>query len=188
MIEKIKQRLIPLNKTTPAQTRLKCAAVLLPLYQQPQNNQWQVMLTRRADHLKHHPGQISFPGGRYETSDLNLRTTALRETEEEVGIEAGKIELIGQLPQQQTTSQYNITPFVGIVDNSYQLKVDNNEVAEVFSVPLEFVIDQANQKRVTEKINDIAYTFYVIQYKHYNIWGATAKILVNLTRRLLPAE
>ena len=184
MIKKIKPTLLPLSEPSESSTLLRCAAVLMPLVKNLDTGEWEIIFTRRAEHLKHHPGQISFPGGGYETQDKDLSDTAIRETFEEIGINAGQIELLGRLPQQQTISQYNITPYVGIVDPKYQLTIDNNEVAEVFTAPFNFITDQTNQKKVEETIKGQQYSFYVIQYKHYNIWGATAKILVNFTRRL----
>lgn len=184
MIDSIHQRLLPLNEPSEKNRELKRAAVLVPLVKNTKFDQWQVIFTRRADHLKHHPGQISFPGGGFEYHDQNLKTTAIRETHEEIGIKPSQIKLLGRLPQQQTVSQYNVTPYVGIVDSDYQVSIDQNEVAEVFTTPFDYVTDQANQKKVTESINGKEYSFYVIQYKHYNIWGATARILVNLSRRL----
>ncbi len=184
MIDTIKQHLIPLDEQPDIKDSLKCAAVLLPLVFNRQDDLWEVILTRRAEHLKHHPGQISFPGGGYEDKDDSLSETATRETYEEIGIPDNKIQLIGRLPQQQTVSQYNVTPYVGIVDSDYKLTIDRNEVEEVFTAPLTFVTDQTNQEKVTETINGHQYSFYVIRYKHYNIWGATARILVNFTRRI----
>jgi 8-oxo-dGTP pyrophosphatase MutT (NUDIX family) len=184
MIKSFRQSLLPLDVHNKQQLELKCAAVLLPLVLQQESNQWEIILTRRAQHLKHHPGQISFPGGKFEITDINLSITAVRETYEEIGITPDKIELIGQLPQQKTTSQFNITPFVGIVKPEHHLKIDPNEVAEIFTVPLKYVLNKENQKKVTETINDIEYSYYTIQYQQYNIWGATARILVNLSRRL----
>lgn len=184
MLNKIKSAILPFDQPSQSIDSLKCAAVLMPLLQDPGDKSWQVLFTRRALHLKHHPGQISFPGGRYEEADQELHHTALRETFEEIGIEPSKIELIGKLPQQTTISQYNMTPYVGVVSSDYQLTIDPNEVAEVFTVPLEFVIAADNQKKVSETINGTQYSFYVIRYNDYTIWGATARILVNLTRRL----
>lgn len=183
MIDSIRQSLIPLNNDSTKSSNLRCAAVLIPLFFNKENK-LEVIFTRRAEHLKHHPGQISFPGGGFEKNDNDLSKTAIRETYEEIGIQAEKIELIGRLPQQETISQYNITPFVGVVDSNYQLAIDSNEVAEVFTVPFDFVTDLTNHKKQTESFNGKQFSFYVIQYKHYNIWGATARILVNFSRRL----
>lgn len=183
MIKQIRDSLLPLNESSSKRSNLRCAAVLMPLVYNSRN-ELEVIFTRRADHLKHHPGQISFPGGGFEQGDSYLGATAVRETYEEIGISPNKIELIGRLPQQETISQYNITPFVGIIKNDYQLSIDENEVAEVFTVPFDFVTDLTNQKKQTESFDGQQYSFYVIQYKHYNIWGATARILVNFSRRL----
>ncbi|MCW8879651.1 MAG: CoA pyrophosphatase [Kangiellaceae bacterium] len=184
MINSIKSQLLPVDHPSETKDAFKCAAVLMPLVKNEVMNRWEVIFTKRAEHLKHHPGQISFPGGGYELQDSHLSETATRETFEEIGIGQDKIQLIGRLPQQQTVSQYNVTPFVGVINPNYQLKIDQNEVAEVFTAPFDFVTDLTNQKRVSETINGHQYNFYVIQYKHYNIWGATAKILVNFTRRI----
>jgi 8-oxo-dGTP pyrophosphatase MutT (NUDIX family) len=183
MLDLLTQRILPLAEPSPKQADFRCAAVLIPLVERAEN-QWDVIFTRRAEHLKHHPGQISFPGGGYESQDKNLGDTAVRETFEEIGIRAEQVRLIGKLPQQQTISQYNVTPFIGIIDSNYQLKIDYNEVAEVFTAPLEFVIDQTNQQKQTEQFNGRQISYYVIRYKQYNIWGATARILVNLSRRI----
>ena len=183
MIETFKQALLPLTASNTVQSELKAAAVLMPLVLN-KDHQWEVILTKRADHLKHHPGQISFPGGGYEANDMSLQATAIRETHEEIGIAKNKIELLGQLPLLETVSNYQVTPFVGIIAPDYQLAVDQNEVAEVFTVPLSFVTDQTNQKRVSQSFNNRQYTFYTIEYENYNIWGATARILVNFSRRL----
>ena len=188
MIDKITPHLLPVDQDGEVKDHLRCAAVLMPIVKNAEKKRWEVIFTRRAEHLKHHPGQVSFPGGGYESQDQHLSDTALRETWEEIGIESDKIQLIGSLPQQQTISQYNVTPFVGVVDSNYILNIDENEVAEVFTVPYDFVTDQTNQKSVQETIKGHQYRFYVIQYKHYNIWGATARILVNFTRRIQRPE
>jgi len=186
MIENIQQHLIPVDQPGQKQVDFRCAAVLVPLVKNEQDGHWQVIFTRRAEHLKHHPGQISFPGGGFEKQDRDLSHTAIRETGEEIGIRPEHIQLIGRLPQQRTISQYNVTPFVGTVAPEHQISLDTNEVAEVFRAPFAFVTAPTNQEKVVESINGKDYSFYVIRYKHYNIWGATAKILVNLSRRLTP--
>jgi len=182
VIARLRNCLIPLAEMPQIVDAFKCAAVLMPLVKL--DDGWQVILTRRAEHLKHHPGQISFPGGGFEIQDSDLSETALRETYEEIGIPREQVQLIGRLPQQQTVSGYNVTPYVGVVEDHYQLNIDYNEVAEVFTAPLDFLTDPTNQEYVTESIKGQDYRFYVIKYKHYNIWGATARILVNFTRRL----
>lgn len=167
------------------QLKLKSAAVLIPLVFNDKVNQWDLILTRRAEHLKQHPGQVSFPGGAFEKTDHDLSYTAIRETQEEIGIQPYQIKLMGKLAQQQTISNYLVTPFVGIIEKNYQLTIDKNEVADVFTVPLEFVVNPINQQR-QERFNTQGknYSFYQIAYKDYNIWGTTANIIANLTERL----
>lgn len=188
MIDLIKQCLLPLNEPSKIQDDLRCAAVLVPLIFDKDSQQWHVLFTVRAEHLKHHPGQISFPGGSFEIEDKDLSYTALRETNEEIGIDPAHVQLLGLLPQQKTTSQYYIRPFVGLVAPEHQITIDANEVAEVFTAPLSLLTDSSNQQKVIEEINGTEYSFYVIRYKNYNIWGATARILVNLSRRLNVAQ
>jgi len=158
------------------------ASVLIPIVYNSQTDGWDLVLTKRASHLKHHPGEISFPGGRFEQSDQNLQMTALRETHEEIGIQPNQVKIIGKLPRQKTISQYHVTPFVGIVEAGYNIILDRNEVEEAFLVPLNFVLNSSNQQKVERKINNQSLSYYVIQYNEYNIWGATAKMLVNFTR------
>jgi 8-oxo-dGTP pyrophosphatase MutT (NUDIX family) len=190
--------------TSDQQTYFKKAGVLLPIFFDNNTQQWQLILTKRAEHLKHHPGQISFPGGRYESDDLNLHTTALRETHEEIGIAPDNVTLLGRLALQKTTSQYQVTPFVGLVTsnkqvntysrnnftkNSYlfdfngNIKIDRNEVAEAFYLPLDYVCNTNNQKKIAQSIKGKTYRFYQIQYEQYNIWGATASIIVNFSKQ-----
>lgn len=160
------------------------ASVLLPLVRNSSNDHWDIILTKRALHLKHHPGEISFPGGRFEPQDKDLETTAKRETEEEIGIASQHIQTIGRLPRQNTISQYQVSPFVGIIAPEYKLTIDENEVAEAFLVPLSFVINSSNHQKVNRNINNQSVSYYLIQYNDYHIWGATARMLVNLTRML----
>lgn len=160
------------------------ASVLLPLVRDGNNDHWDIILTKRALHLKHHPGEISFPGGRFEPQDIDLETTAKRETKEEIGIASQHIHTIGRLPRQNTISQYQVSPFVGIIDPDYQLTIDENEVAEVFLVPLSYLLNSSNHQKISRKINDQSVSFYLIQYNDYKIWGATARMIVNLSRML----
>ncbi len=160
------------------------ASVLLPLVKNENKDHWDIILTKRALHLKHHPGEISFPGGQFEQQDQNLETTAKRETEEEIGIASRYIHTIGRLPRQNTISQYQVSPFVGIIDPNYELSIDENEVAEAFLVPLAFMIDSSNHQKVSRNINNQSFSYYLIQYNDYKIWGATARMIVNLSRML----
>lgn len=160
--------------------RLRRAAVLVPLVMRPEGVT--VLLTRRTDHLSNHAGQISFPGGRAEESDSSPIETALRETEEEVGLHRRHIEIIGVLPDHATVTAYRITPVVALVEPPFTLRPDPNEVAEIFEVPLAFLMDGLNHQRREIELPESAgrRAFYAMPYEQYFIWGATATILRNL--------
>ena len=144
LVENDKARLEHFIRSTNQEVRDQFlqAGVLIPLVRQANKNEWQVIFTRRAEHLKNHPGEISFPGGRFETADQCLQNTAIRETHEEIGIAFDHIELIGKLPTQATVSQYYVTPYVAVVEPDHELLIDENEVAEAFTVPLDYILDK----------------------------------------------
>ncbi|WP_425532294.1 CoA pyrophosphatase [Aromatoleum buckelii] len=158
------------------------AAVLVPVVLRPER--LAVLLTRRTDHLHHHPGQISFPGGRVEKADVSAVMTALRETEEETGLDPERIELLGELPEYFTGTGFRITPVVGLVHPPFELKLDTFEVAEAFEVPLAHFLDPANHERHTMEYQGRMRQYYAMPYEGYFIWGATAGILVSLYRFL----
>ncbi len=168
------------------QQLLTPAAVLVPLVERQVGSQvgYHILLTRRARHLKNHPGQISFPGGSRESRDLSLLQTALRETFEEIGILPHQVNVIGELPQHETITRYLMTPFVGIIKDPYQLTIDSSEVDEAFEVPLSFVCNPTNQELKSAFFQGQKRYYYSIQYQHYNIWGATARILVEFSKRV----
>jgi len=138
-----------------------------------------VLLTRRAERLARHAGQISFPGGRADPGDGSPQRTALREAEEEIGLAASKVEIVGRLDDYLVGTGYRITPVVGFVKAPPALEADTREVAEVFEVPLSFVLEPANYRRDKVTIGGVERRFYVLPYEAYHIWGATAAILVN---------
>jgi 8-oxo-dGTP pyrophosphatase MutT (NUDIX family) len=154
------------------------AAVLIPLILQ--SDGLTVLLTQRTDHLHDHAGQISFPGGRMDSGDFNPNATALRESEEEIGLDRNGVEIIGQLPQYLTVSGYSVTPVIGLVKPQAEYILDSFEVADIFEVPLHFLMDPANhQVRVWE--SDLgSRRFYSMPYENRFIWGATAGMLRNL--------
>ena len=160
--------------------QLRRAAVLVPLVARPEGVT--VLLTRRTDHLSSHAGQISFPGGRAEELDSSPIETALRETEEEIGIGRAHIEIIGVLPDYATVSAYRVTPIVALVQPPFTLRPDPGEVAEAFEVPLAFLMDGLNHQRRVLELPQGAGTraFYSMPYEQYFIWGATAAMLRNL--------
>ena len=159
---------------------LRPAAVLVPIVlREPEPT---VLLTRRTDHLHHHPGQVSFPGGRVEDEDASPIDTALRETEEEISLHRAHVELLGCLPRYQTGTGFDITPVVGLVTPPFELQIDPFEVAEVFEVPLSFLLDESNHQRHSAVIRGVQREYYAMPYGEYFIWGATAGMLVSLQR------
>lgn len=156
------------------------AAVLVPLV--ARDGELTVLLTERTAHLSSHAGQISFPGGRAEEFDSSPIETALRETEEEIGLSRRHVEIVGVLPEHLTGTGYRVTPVVGIVTPPFALAADPNEVAEMFEVPLGFLMDGANHQRLSFDLPGGAgrRSFYAMPYERHFIWGATAAMLRNL--------
>lgn len=164
---------------------LTSAAVLVPIIERPQG--LTVLFTQRTAHLNDHAGQVSFPGGRCEQTDPSPIFTALRETEEEIGLDPALVEVLGLLPEYRTGTGFSVTPVVGLVRPPFELAPDSFEVAEVFETPLAFLLDPANHQRHSMEIGGIVRHYYAMPYEGYFIWGATAGMLVNL-RRLLYEE
>ncbi|OBT13162.1 coenzyme A pyrophosphatase [Vibrio sp. UCD-FRSSP16_10] len=164
------------------QSQLRPAAVLIGLVER--NNSLYVVLTKRAAHLKHHPGQVSFPGGKFEQSDEQLSLTAIRETHEEVGIEPSMINIIGALPAIPTISRFAVTPFIAMIDANYQSKIDPNEVAEVFEVPAQFLFSSANLFHFHFELKTVTHKVFAIPYRQHFIWGVTAQIIDAVQRQL----
>ena len=162
------------------QTEPVPASVLLPIVVREQGPT--LMFTQRTAHLTDHGGQVSFPGGRAESADASAIDTALRETEEEVGLNRRHIEVIGTLPDYFTGTGYRVTPVVSLIHPPFDLQADPFEVAEIFEVPLSFLMDGMNhQRRTAEFPNGIGRrTFYAMPYDRFFIWGATAGMLRNL--------
>ena len=154
------------------------AAVLVPLVER--KGGITTLLTQRTQHLESHPGQISFPGGHVDPKDTSAEETALRETEEEVGLNRRHITIIGRLDQYRVRTGFDVTPVVALVAPPFVLKPDNYEVAEVFEVPLSFLMDPINHKRQSREWEGTTRYFYAMPYNHYYIWGATAGMLINL--------
>ncbi len=166
--------------------RLVPAAVLVPIVDRPDG--LSLLLTRRADNLKHHPGQISFPGGRLEDRDEGPTGAALRETHEEVGLHQDHVEVVGYLDNYLTITGYAVTPVVGFVRPGFELRLDTTEVAEAFEVPLSYVLDRERVQRKYSRFLGIRLPYFEIPYGDYNIWGATAGMLISLRQRLFEEE
>ncbi len=158
------------------------AAVLFPIVLRPAAPT--VLLTRRTDHLKDHPGQISFPGGRVEPDDVSPAHTALREAEEEIGLAPAQVEVAGYLPEYLTSTGFRVTPVVAVVTPPFSLRLDPFEVAEAFEVPLDFLLDPANHRRHALHYRGRLRHFHAMPWGEYFIWGATAGMIVSLSRAL----
>ena len=154
------------------------AAVLVPLVLR--RNGIRVLLTQRTHHLAHHPGQVSFPGGHVDPEDKTPEETALRETQEEIGLNRQHIEILGRLDQYHVRTGFAVTPVVGFVTPPFEIEPDQFEVAEVFEVPLCFLMDPVNHTPQSRKYRGQVRHFYGMTYDDYYIWGATAGMLINL--------
>lgn len=169
-----------------AELPLRPAAVLIPLV--AREGALRLLLTRRTSHLHDHAGQISFPGGRVDASDRDPVHTALREAQEETGLPAAAVEVLGHLPRYVTATSYEVTPVVGLIEQPFALQLDSFEVEEAFEVPLAFLMDPANHERRRVEFDGAPRTFYAIpwiaQARRYFIWGATAAMLRNLYQLL----
>jgi len=161
------------------------AAVLVPLVEHATG--MTVLLTQRAETLKDHAGQISFPGGRIEPGDKDAWHAALRETYEEIGLMPDFVEFAGYLPDHHVITGFRVTPVVGFVNPDYQLRIAKAEVHDVFEVPLDFILDSANHRSRQRKLGELTIEVHDIPYGERNIWGATAGMLMTL-RRMLQAR
>jgi 8-oxo-dGTP pyrophosphatase MutT (NUDIX family) len=166
---------------------LSAASVLVPLVQR--DDGLKVLLTQRTDHLRDHAGQISFPGGRVEAHDADTVAAALREAEEEIGLPASAVDVIGTLPDYTTVTDYVVTPVVALVSPPFTLRLDSFEVAEAFEVPLDFLMAPAHHRRHEMEYQGRRRQFLSMPWegvgsdgvrRHYFIWGATAAMLRNL--------
>lgn len=161
---------------------LRLAAVLVPLVEHA--DEPSILLTRRADHLEKHSGQVAFPGGKVEDNDATPIAAALRETEEEIGLDPSHIEVAGVLDTYQTGTGFLILPVVGFVKPGFTLTPDKNEVADVFEVPAHIALSSQNWKTDSGEWKGRMWNFYSMDYQGYNIWGATAGMLMHMSRRI----
>jgi 8-oxo-dGTP pyrophosphatase MutT (NUDIX family) len=159
----------------------RTAAVLVPFIDLPDPL---LVLTRRADHLPNHPGQVSFPGGAAEQDDSTAVQTALREAEEEIGLPPDAAQPIGFLDRMDTVSDYRVLPVVALVKPPVCWKLNEREVAEVFTVPASVVLDRRRYETVPYVRDGQVHTVYVMRWEHKEIWGITAGMLINLIARL----
>jgi 8-oxo-dGTP pyrophosphatase MutT (NUDIX family) len=161
------------------------AAVLVPLINREDG--LTVLFTERSRDLPDHPGQISFPGGRVEPGDADTGIAALREAEEEVGLSRKHVTLLGHLEPYETVTGYRVTPVVGWVEPPFEVKADPVEVADIFEVPLAFLLEPANHQRHFRMVGNMRRDYYAIPYGDRYIWGATAAMLLIFDRTLRAA-
>jgi 8-oxo-dGTP pyrophosphatase MutT (NUDIX family) len=161
------------------------AAVLVPLINREDG--LTVLFTERSRDLPDHPGQISFPGGRVEPGDADTGIAALREAEEEVGLKRERVTLLGRLEPYETVTGYRVTPVVGWVEPPFEIRADPVEVADVFEVPLAFLLEPANLQRHFRMVGNTRRDYYAIPYGDRYIWGATAAMLLIFDRTLRAA-
>jgi len=170
----------PVNRP-PQSAQLTPAAVLLPIVMRAEPT---VLFTERSAKLAKHAGQVSFPGGRAEPDDDSLIRTALRETQEETGIDASFISIAGFLETYETGTGFAILPVVGLLKEGFALVPNTDEVAEIFEVPLAFLLDPANRQKDQAEWKGRLRHFYAFRYNGHYIWGATAAMLVNFAERM----
>jgi 8-oxo-dGTP pyrophosphatase MutT (NUDIX family) len=159
------------------------AGVLIPIFDRPGTG-LSVLLTQRSAELKLHAGQISFPGGRMEPEDDDIAVTALRETEEEVGIGKEHVTVVGYLPPMPTITGYAVTPIVGLVATAAVTTVDRNEVEFAFEVPLSFLLERDNRRIVERELHGKSIPMTEFHYQQHRIWGATAMMIVEFIKVL----
>ena len=157
------------NRTTPA-------AVLVPIVNRPDG--LTLLLTQRGDTLPDHPGQISFPGGRQEPEDGSAAETALRESEEEIGLDRSRVEILGEVGNYETVTGYSVVPVVGWIEPPIEITPDPIEVAEAFEVPLSFILDPDNFVQRQREVNGVVRHFFACPYQGRYIWGATAAMIL----------
>jgi 8-oxo-dGTP pyrophosphatase MutT (NUDIX family) len=160
------------------------AAVLIAVTRSSETNRSEIVLTVRAAHLKSHGGQISLPGGTKEDQDPDFQATALRESEEEIGLLAHQVQVLGKLGDMALPSGFRITPFVGLIDSGLNFVAAPEEVAEIFHAPLELLLDPSAYTKTTMEFNGENRVILEVVFEEYRIWGATAAILYHLAKQV----
>lgn len=173
-----------LNRGTvlPEGRKLRDAAVLIPVV--VQDNEPQIILTKRSSALKHHPGQIAFPGGKVDAGDSDVVAAALREAQEEIGLQFSQVEVLGTLPSHETVTGFIVTPVLAVIDSDFRPVPELGEVEEVFEVPLSHLMQPARFSIQSRRWRGERRAYFTIPWGPYYIWGATARILRALADRM----
>jgi 8-oxo-dGTP pyrophosphatase MutT (NUDIX family) len=176
MKEKLRQFLASRPKTRLSDRGLTEAAVLVPIF--CKDGEYHILFTQRSDQVQHHKGQISFPGGARSKADASPLDTALRESWEEIGVEAKDVEILGELDDTPTTiSHFNISPFVALIPYPHEFRLNHYEIDEIFSVPVSALLHKANKKEGYSTFGNNVSADYFYEYDGKVIWGATARIV-----------
>ncbi|MEL6642860.1 MAG: CoA pyrophosphatase [Pseudomonadota bacterium] len=161
---------------------LRDAGVLIAV--QDTGGRHSILLTKRSSRLKHHPGQIAFPGGKVDPSDADVTDAALREAEEEIGLPRANVTVLGHLPAHETVTGFRVTPVVGWIDGTFDIRPEPGEVEEVFRAPFDHVTDPANFRIEGRRWRGVRRHYYTVPWGPYYIWGATARMLRGLADRM----
>lgn len=173
---------LEINSPIRRDRQLRPAAVLVPILLG--GGDPQVVLTKRASGLKHHPGQIAFPGGKVDPEDRSARHAALREAQEEIGLPPDAVEILGELPDHETVTCFSVTPVIGLIQEPVEFFAEPGETEEIFAVPLSHVMDRQRFSVGSRIWRGMPRYYYTVPYGPYYIWGATARILRGLAERL----
>lgn len=168
----------------PAGRVLRPAGVLAPIIEGERG--LSLLLTKRSAALKHHPGQIAFPGGKQDEGDADVIAAALREAHEEIGLSPHKVDVLGTLPPHETVTSFDVTPVIGFVTEPFEIVPEPGEVDEVFAVPLDHVLDPANYLVQSRRWRGQMRHYFVVPFGPYYIWGATARMLRAWTQIIQP--
>ncbi|MFK7868176.1 MAG: CoA pyrophosphatase [Roseobacter sp.] len=166
----------------PEGRRLRPAGVLAPIIQK--NGRFHLLMTKRASGLKHHPGQIAFPGGKQDAGDADVTAAALREAHEEIGLPPGQVEIFGTLPAHETVTGFIVTPVIGFVKDPFTMRPEPGEVEEVFAVPLDHALDADKFVIEGRRWRGTKRRYFAVPYGPYYIWGATARMLRSWTDQM----
>ena len=179
MEEKLSERLSQRKRNLINDHTLRPSAVLVPIF--TKSGERHILFIKRSQEVEDHKGEISFPGGLWEESDETIEKTALREALEEIGIHPTDVKILGLLDDMKTTStNYRVTPIVGVIPHPYPFAINRVEVDEIIEIPINHLMEKGNSGQETITRSEVTYTGQIYRYKHHLIWGATARILSNL--------